>query len=173
MTNYIQNSSYKYSKNKFNLSIGIILAFIIYTISVNWKNGLIADKVLSFFRRNDSAIADQNNVYTTDLTANNGSVTSVIGKYKDGTYVGSLEDVFYGNVKVSATIANGNITNISFLEYPNDRDNSIKINERAMPILKSEAIKSQSADVDIVTGATQTSKGFVKSLSYALSQAKK
>ncbi len=146
---------------------------MIYTISINWKNGLIADKVLSFFRKNDSSVIDPSNVSQITSGLGDNSIIKTVGKYKDGTYSGSVEDVFYGNVEVRTAVSNGNISSISFLQYPDDRDNSVKINERAIPILKSEAIKAQSADVDIVTGATQTSKGFIKSLGFALAQAKK
>lgn len=93
------------------------------------------------------------------------------GKYTDGTYKGSVEDVYYGNVEVEATIANGNLTSVQFLQYPNSRGNSMMINHRAMPILKSEAIANQTGNVDIVSGATQTSKGFIKSLNNALAKA--
>jgi FMN-binding domain. len=40
-----------------------------------------------------------------------------------------------------------------------------------MPKLKAEAIKAQSAKVNIVTGATNTSRAFINSLTNALSQA--
>jgi len=146
---------------------------MIYAVSVNWRNGFIADKVLSFFRKNDSAVIDSNNVSPITSVPGDNSVINTVGKYKDGTYAGSVEDVFYGNVEVRTTVTNGNVANIIFLQYPDHSDNSVKINERAMPILKSEAIKAQSADVDIVTGATQTSKGFIRSLGFALGQAKK
>lgn len=154
------------SKNKIRLSLGLIIVFILYTISVNWKNGKIADTVIAFFRKNESNLSVAS---STDKVLMN----SVTGKYKDGTYTGSVEDVYYGNVQVRTIISNGNLTSVEFLQYPNGRDNSVKINSRAMPLLKSEAIVSQKAEVDIVTGATQTSKGFIKSLDNALAQATK
>jgi len=68
-------------------------------------------------------------------------------------------------------IQGGNLTDVQFLSYPSDRNQSIRINSYALPILKSEAIKVQSAQVDIVSGATNTSRAFINSLSPALSQA--
>ena len=41
-----------------------------------------------------------------------------------------------------------------------------------MPYLKQEAIKSQSSNVSLITGATFTSQAFNTSLSDALNQAK-
>jgi len=92
--------------------------------------------------------------------------------YKDGTYTGSSADAFYGNIQVQAVISGGKITDVQFLQYPNDRSRSIAINTLAMPNLKQEAIQAQSANVNIVSGATDSSNAFVQSLSSALSQAK-
>lgn len=92
--------------------------------------------------------------------------------YNDGQFTGNSADAYYGNVQVMATIQGGKITNIQFLDYPQDRSHSVQINNYAMPILKTEAIQAQSAQVDTVSGATDTSYAFIDSLSSALSQAR-
>jgi uncharacterized protein with FMN-binding domain len=92
--------------------------------------------------------------------------------YKNGSYTGDVTDAYYGNLQVRAVIQNGKIADVQFLVYPNDRETSRQINEQAMPSLKQEAIQAQNANVDIVSGATQTSEAFVKSLQSALAQAK-
>ncbi|HZE87874.1 MAG TPA: FMN-binding protein [Methylomirabilota bacterium] len=92
-------------------------------------------------------------------------------KYQDGEYIGDVKDAFYGNMQVKATIQNGRITYVQFLQYPNDRQTSIEINQQAIPILKSEAIQAQSAQVDIVSGATDSSQAFKDSLASALAKA--
>ncbi len=94
------------------------------------------------------------------------------GQYKDGVYTGSVQDAYYGNVQVQATVSGGKITGVQFLQYPNDRSTSIYINSQAMPYLQQEAIAAQSANIDIVSGATDTSQAFVQSLASALAQAK-
>lgn len=91
--------------------------------------------------------------------------------YKDGEYVGRVADAFYGNVQVKAVIAGGKISDVQFLDYPRDRGNSVRINTQAMPNLKTEAIRSQNANVDMVSGATETSTAFRESLASALAQA--
>ena len=93
------------------------------------------------------------------------------GKYKNGTYTGSPADAFYGNIQVKAVIQNGKITNVIFLDYPQDQGHSIEINSQAMPYLKAEAIQIQAANVDIISGATDSSLAFRQSLASALSQA--
>ncbi|HUC87222.1 MAG TPA: FMN-binding protein [Candidatus Saccharimonadales bacterium] len=91
--------------------------------------------------------------------------------YKDGQYIGSAANAVYGNIQVKAIIQGGKITDVQFLQYPDDRPNSISINQQAMPVLRQEAIQAQSAQVDIVSGATDSSEAFVQSLSAALAQA--
>jgi len=92
-------------------------------------------------------------------------------KYKDGSYTGNAKDAFYGNIQVQAVITGGKISDVIFLDYPKDRGTSVEINSQAMPALKQEAITAQSAQVDVVSGATQTSEAFKQSLASALSKA--
>jgi uncharacterized protein with FMN-binding domain len=94
------------------------------------------------------------------------------GQYADGTYTGSVADANWGNVEVKVVITNGQISDVQFLQYPNHRNRSREINDQAMPMLTQEAIQSQQADVDVISGATDTSYAFVQSLSSALQQAK-
>lgn len=101
-----------------------------------------------------------------------GPMMGLKGSYKDGTYTGSVEDAYYGLFQVQATVSNGKITDVSFLQYPSDNSTSIYINSQAMPILKSEAIQAQSSQVDIVSGASDTSIAFQRSLGKALSNAR-
>jgi len=91
--------------------------------------------------------------------------------YKDGNYTGSVADAFYGNIQVRATVSGGKLTAVTFLQYPNDRSESVQINRQAMPLLQQEAIQAQSAEVSGVSGASDTSDAFIQSLSSALRQA--
>ena len=92
--------------------------------------------------------------------------------YKDGIYTGSVVSELYGNVQVQATISGGKITDVQFLQEPNDQPNSQQVSAVSTPVLRQEAIQAQSAKVDTVTGATDTSQAFVTSLSVALASAK-
>ncbi len=93
------------------------------------------------------------------------------GEYKDGTYTGPQVDAYYGLVQVQAVVQNGKISNVQFLQYPNDRRTSVRINSYAVPILQQEAVQAQNANVDLITGATLTSQAFQESLQTALQQA--
>jgi uncharacterized protein with FMN-binding domain len=108
---------------------------------------------------------------TPSTTATSGTTSTSGSTYKNGTYTGSVADAQWGVVQVQVVIQNGEIINVQFLQYPNERNRSVEINSYADPILVNEAIKAQSAKVDIVSGATDTSQAFIQSLSNALSQA--
>jgi uncharacterized protein with FMN-binding domain len=94
------------------------------------------------------------------------------GQYRDGSYTGPEIDAFYGFVKIKAVVQNGRIADVQFLEYPNDRRTSVRINQVAVPYLQREAISAQSANVDLISGATLTSEAFAESLQTALISAK-
>ena len=89
----------------------------------------------------------------------------------DGTFTGPVTDAYYGYIQVQATVQNGNLTEVQFLQYPSDRRTSIEINTQAMPILRREALQAQSAQVDLVSGATDSSAAFRESLGAALTKA--
>jgi uncharacterized protein with FMN-binding domain len=94
------------------------------------------------------------------------------GQYNDGEYTGDSVDAYYGNVEVKAIISGGKLADIQFLDYPQDRGTSVRINSNALPILRQEAIAAQSANVNGVSGASETSPAFIQSLASALNQAK-
>lgn len=99
------------------------------------------------------------------------STTSTGSQYRDGTYTGGVADAQWGYVQVKVVIAQGRITDVQFVQYPSDRNRSVMINQYADPILDQEAIQAQNANVDIVTGATDSSFAFMQSLGDALTQA--
>lgn len=132
----------------------------------------------SFYVKEKNVEANLNNPLTNQTPDNNAvpSATpppnNLTKLYKDGVYVGDVIDAFYGNVQVQISIVDGIINDITFLQYPNDRQRSMMISEMSMPMLKHEAISVQSSQVDIVTGATLTSQAFIQSLTSALNKAK-
>ncbi len=98
-------------------------------------------------------------------------VSAPRGQYKDGSYTSPVADAFYGPLQIKVVVSGGRISDVQFLQHPSDRQTSVEINSQAMPMLRSEVITAQSAKVDGVTGATQTSRAFIESLNFVLSQA--
>ena len=74
-------------------------------------------------------------------------------------------------MQVAITTDGGAITEVSVLEYPSSDSRDVEINNYALPILIQETIDAQSANVDMVSGATFTSIGYQQSLQSALDQA--
>ena len=57
--------------------------------------------------------------------------------------------------------------------YPDHTDRSVYISQQALPYLMQEALQAQSANGNMVSGATFTSQGFIGSLQDAIRQAQK
>lgn len=91
--------------------------------------------------------------------------------YKDGTYTGKVSRIIYGNIQAAVVISGGKITDIQFLQMPSDERQSQEITAYSEPQLKQAALSKQNTSIDFVTGATDTSQGFEKSLQSALNQA--
>lgn len=89
----------------------------------------------------------------------------------DGTYKGSVVNTRYGTVQVSATISGDKISQVTALKLTDDGGRSVQISREAVPILRSEVLKAQSANVDSVSGATYTTEGYLTSLQAALDSA--
>jgi uncharacterized protein with FMN-binding domain len=99
------------------------------------------------------------------------STKAPAGGLASGTVTGPEIDTRYGLVQVQVTIANGKVTDITATELPYDRSRSAEISQYAEPILRSEALTAQSAQIDLVSGATYTSIAYARSLQAALDQA--
>lgn len=77
----------------------------------------------------------------------------------------------WGPVKVRLEIQGGKIAGVKLLSRPGDNDFSDFINVRAIPVLVNETVQGQGKNVDMVTGATLTSVGYLGSLQSALDAA--
>ena len=87
------------------------------------------------------------------------------------TYAGDAVMTRYGNVQVQITVENGKITAAEVLQVPwNDRHDQM-INSAAIPVYNQEAVSAQSAQIDVVSGATYTWDGYTQSLQSAIDQA--
>lgn len=89
----------------------------------------------------------------------------------DGTYLGAAASTRYGDVQVQITVSGGQIVDVTVPAYPQSDRKDIAINNRALPVLIAETTAAQSADVQMVSGATYTSQGYIQSLQSALDQA--
>jgi len=113
---------------------------------------------------------------TTDTGASGTGTTSDTGTTSgtglaDGTYTGTSSQTRYGPVQVQITVSGGRITDAQAVDYPNSNGRDRQINGTAIPRLVSETIQAQSSKIQMVSGATYTSDGYLSSLQSAIDQA--
>jgi len=87
------------------------------------------------------------------------------------TYTGDSAMTRYGPVQVQITVKNGAVTNVAATDYPTGDPRDAQINSYAIPQLNSEAASAGNANIDMVSGATYTSEGYLSSLQSALDKA--
>ncbi|MCX4907493.1 FMN-binding protein [Streptomyces sp. NBC_00878] len=87
------------------------------------------------------------------------------------TLTGDSVQTRYGPVQVRVTLKNGKLTDVTAIIYPQENPRDQQINAYAIPQLTREALTTQSADIDTVSGATYTSEGYRQSLQSALDSA--
>jgi uncharacterized protein with FMN-binding domain len=90
---------------------------------------------------------------------------------KNGSFTGQDFPNFYGDVQVQIIVSGGRITDVKALQYPTDRPQSAYISSVAIPYLHDEVLKAQSAQIDIISGATFTSDSYAQSVQSALARA--
>jgi uncharacterized protein with FMN-binding domain len=164
------------------LQITIVLGIFALLVFVRQMKGNNQPVVVGN-QTNNNPLPSQSNPTTTQTPQSSNSNSTVPtstvtpppqqqGQYKNGSYTGSVQDAFYGNIQVRAVISGGKIADVIFLQFPNDNRTSQYVNSIADPMLKQEAIAVQSAQVDIVSGASASSQAFQASLADALTLAK-
>ncbi|MCU1458537.1 MAG: hypothetical protein JWL73_2629 [Actinomycetia bacterium] len=88
------------------------------------------------------------------------------------TIDGSTVSTDYGDVQVRVTFRGNTITDVQALKLPFDRSRSQRISADAGPILRSEALRAQSAHINAVSGASYTSAGYISSLQSAIDRSR-
>ncbi|MFE4952129.1 FMN-binding protein [Leifsonia sp. NPDC056665] len=84
------------------------------------------------------------------------------------TVTGTAVDTRYGPVQVKVTFEGTKITAVDAIQYPTESGRDQEINSQAIPMLQQEAMASQSAKIDTISGATYTSEGYIQSLQSAI-----
>jgi uncharacterized protein with FMN-binding domain len=78
----------------------------------------------------------------------------------------------FGVVTVQLTVTNGKITKATVTSWPQNDQHSAQISSFAIPVLNSEVVAAQSAQINAVSGATITSNAYAQSLQAALDKLK-
>jgi uncharacterized protein with FMN-binding domain len=102
--------------------------------------------------------------------SSSSSSTATTAKYADGTYLGEAVPEPWGTFQVQATVSGGQLVAVTVVSAPTDGHSS-RINSQVVGTLTSAALSSQSASVDVISGATWTSESYATSLQAALDDA--
>jgi uncharacterized protein with FMN-binding domain len=87
----------------------------------------------------------------------------------NGTFTGPSVNVNYGNVQVKITVVNGRITDAVAVKAPTGKND--RWTNMAVPTLKAQTLKAQSANIQGASGASYTSYGWYTSLQGAIALA--
>jgi len=106
---------------------------------------------------------------TADVTAATTAPATASKSSINGTFTGPSVFVKYGNVQVKITVVSGRITDAVAVVAPSGKND--RYTNMAVPILKAQTLKAQSANIQGASGASYTSYGWYTSVQGALAEA--
>lgn len=141
-----------------------------------WALTTVSTVVLLFgYRTSTSSTLPGAGTSAAALGATSGSApatgTKTTTSAYSGTVTGTTASTRWGPVQVRATVADGTITAVDVIAQPSGNRRDTEINADALPTLVQETLQAQSAKIDMVSGATVTSNGYIQSLQSVLDQA--
>ena len=142
---------------------------------VLWAMSTVTVLVLLFSYRTSTS----STVAGAPLTAVSSQVATAPSKRSTTTGATTTAQTFdgdsvmtrYGPVQVRITVEGGTVTTAQTLQVPMEDRHDQEINSQAVPIYNGEVVDTQSAQIDVVSGATVTWDGYTRSLQSALDQA--
>ena len=136
---------------------------------VLWFMTTLSAVVLLLGYRTSTSAALPASGTTTNTT--NGTATVGASSAAGTVVTGTVASTRWGPVQVQLTVSGGKITSVQVVQQPDDNRRDEEINASAVPTLVQETLDAQSAEIDMVSGATITSEGYLQSLQSALDQA--
>ncbi|HYU86656.1 MAG TPA: FMN-binding protein [Kribbellaceae bacterium] len=142
---------------------------------LTWLLSTIAIVVLLFGYRTSTSGSLATGTTVAPVTSGSGTSTTSGSGGSSGsskrTVTGPVVQTRWGPVQVQLTVSGGRITAVDVVRYPNGNHKDEEINDYALPVLVQSTLDAQSASIDMVSGATVTSSGYVESLQGALDEA--
>ena len=154
-------------------TVTVVVLLFGYRTSTNDTSAAPVTTIESSYAASSSAASDMStptssSTSTSTSTSGSGGTT---GNASTTTVTGSVAQTQWGPVQVQLTVAGDQISAVDVLQYPQGNNKDQQINARALPILVQDTLTAQSAKIDMVSGATVTSTGYLQSLQSALDQA--
>jgi uncharacterized protein with FMN-binding domain len=107
----------------------------------------------------------------TPSTSASATTASPAAPVTTATYTGAAESTQYGTVQVKILVRAKKIVDVVALHLTDSNGRSVSISNQAAPILRSEVLKAQSANVQAVSGASYTTAGYLRSVQSAIDRA--
>lgn len=143
----------------------------IAVLAVAWQVGTLLDAGRSPSGASPSGSSPNGAASPASSTAATPGASAPASPATDGSFIGAVENTRYGTVQVKVVVAGGKITDVVALHLTDQGGRSVQLSNYAAPILRSAVIRSQSAKVSNVSGATYTSKAYLLSVQSALDKA--
>ena len=89
------------------------------------------------------------------------------------SFLGPAMTTPFSAIQVRASFTGRRLTGIETVLLSGDGPHTEALNARAEPILREEALRAGSAEIDVVTGATSTSEVWIDSLRGAIREARR
>ncbi|WP_138206929.1 FMN-binding protein [Haloimpatiens lingqiaonensis] len=149
------------------LTLGFLITLALHILSV--KGFLFNSDKGKFHRNNTVNISEEySDKDNSNINSTNSNTGTAKGQYKDGVYQG-VGNGYRRDLTVEVTIKNGKISRVDIVS-----DNETpKFSRIPFETIPEEIVNAQSTEVDLVSGATMTSRGVIEAVNDALSKAGK
>jgi uncharacterized protein with FMN-binding domain len=107
---------------------------------------------------------------TVDLHGVSSRPATRPGRVRTGTASATTP---FSYIEVRVTLTGDELTRVETVSLTSENVHTQALNSHAEPILRSEALRAGSADIDTVSGATYTSESYARSLQAALDRARR
>jgi uncharacterized protein with FMN-binding domain len=159
----------------FASTVSVLVLLFGYRTSTMGATNATPQTVIVSGSTSGTAISSAGTGKSAGPTGSAGSGTSAPGSTHTSTatrtVTGAVASTQWGPVQVQLTIKGGTIAKVAVPQYPNGNPRDAEINSQALPTLIQETTEAQNANIDMVSGATVTSTGYIQSLQSALDQA--
>lgn len=119
-----------------------------------------------------SQLAAANPTTAPPAAAGSAAPPTAAAPQQSRTVTGKSVSTRYGDVQVQITLSGTRITAVTPVKLPDSNGIDQAIDQQVVPMLVQESLTAQSANIDMISGATYTSDGYIRSLQSAIDKAK-
>lgn len=149
----------------------LVLLFGYHTSTSSTSATSAPTSIVAGSTSNNSSSRGSNGTNSSENSSSGSGNGSSNGSSSTSTVTGSAASTQWGPVQVEIALKGSTITKVNVLQQPSGNPTDTEINARALPVLIQETLQQQSSQIDMVSGATVTSTGYLQSLQNAIDEA--